>query len=431
MSTTSTSTELTDLGARTGAARSFVWGFVAQGFSSAVNFGLSVIAGRLLGPRGLGVVFIGFVAYQLVLGLQRGTITQPLVAQAAPLAARERDRLARSGLTVVLLSGSAASIAFALAGLAVGGDLGRGLLIFAPWIVAGLLQEFWKAVLFQEGKGRAGAFSDGTRLAVMALVLPLALSHRSDYFIVSAWGIAAAAGLGVGILSLRTPLGRPREALHWLRSDAWALGKWLGIREIVYHIGTYATVLALALVVGSTNLGGLRSAEALFSPFSLIAAALVLPALPALSRELAISRRAARRLALRINLIALALGGGYFAVMALLGSWLLTHLFGRSFARFDELIWPMATMQLLGAASFAFAVLLIAEKRGRTLVAAAIVGSTATFAFATALGAVSGVTGAAWGLTAAAAVSAIFVTLAAQIDGDKKQVLHRRREDTL
>ena len=419
MTTSSTSAELTDHDARTGGARGFLWGFVAQGFSSAVNFGLSVIAGRLLGPTGLGVVFIGFVAYQLILGLQRGGIIQPLVAHAAPLAARERERLARSGLTAVLLSGGVASIAFALAGLAVGGDLGRGLLIFAPWIVAGLLQEFWKAVLFQEGEGRAGAFSDGTRFVVMALVVPLAVIQRSDYVIVSAWGIAAAAGLGVGLLSLPISPGRPGEALNWLRRNAWALGKWLSIREIVYQVGAYATVVVLALVIGSENLGGLRSAEALFSPFSLIAAAFVLPALPALSQELAISRRAARRLALRMNLIALALGAGYFVVMAFHGSWLLTHIFGRSFARFDALIWPMATMQLLGAASFAFAVLLIAEKRGRTLVGVAIVGSTATFVLATGLGALTGVTGAAWGFAAATGVSTILVTLAVQFDDEK------------
>jgi O-antigen/teichoic acid export membrane protein len=133
-----------------------------------------------------------------------------------------------------------------------------------------------------------------------------------------------------------------------------------------------------------------------------------------------------------MNLIALVLGGGYFVVMALHGSWLLTHIFGSSFARFDELIWPMATMQLLGAGSFAFAVLLIAERRGRTLVGVAIVGSTATFVLATGFGALTGVIGAAWGFAAAAGVSAIVVTLAAQLDYEKRdRLLHRRREGLL
>lgn len=429
MSTPSTPAELSAINLlKTGTGRSYVWGFVAQGFSSAANFGLSVMAGRLLGPKGLGVVFIGFVAYQLVLGLQRGIIIQPLIAHAAPLAGAERHRLMKSGLTLVLLSGGVIGLALGLTGFAIGGDLGRSVVLFAPWVLAGLLQEFWKAVLFQEGKGRAGAFSDGTRFAVMVVLLPIALNHRSDYIIVGAWGIAAAAGLGVGIAALRIPLGRTQEALSWLRRDAWALGRWLGAREIVYQIGTYSTVLVLAVVIGSDNLGGLRSAEALFSPFSLIAAAFILPALPALSRELAISRRAAHRLALRISMVAVGLGAGYFLAMALVGRWLLTHLFGHTFSRFEGLIWPMATTQLLGAASFAFVVLLIAEKRGRALVVAAIIGSVTTFGFATGLGAANGVTGAAWGFTAAATVSAIFFVIAAWIQRGAGNASDVRRE---
>lgn len=414
MSTKSISTEQGDLGtAKAPAGRGFAWGFVAQGFSSAVNFGLSVMAGQLLGPKGLGVVFIGSVAYQFVLGLQRGIITQPLIAGGAPLTTPERHRLAQSGLTIVVVSGFVFAVAFGLAGFALGGDLGRGLLLFAPWTVAGLLQEFWKAVLFQEGKGRTSAVSEATRLTVMALLLPFALSHRNDYIIVGIWGIAAAIGFVVAFLGLRVPPGRPAEALSWLRHEAWELGRWLGAREIVYQLGTYSTVTALAVVIGSANLGGLRSAEALFSPFSLIAAAFLLPALPALSRELAISRRAAQRLALRISVVAVAIGAGYLAVMAVLGRWLLTHLFGRSFAPFGGLIWPMATAQLLGAASLAFGVLLIAETRGLVLLAAAIVGATTTFGFATSLGLTNGVTGAAWGFTIGAAVSAVFLVAAA------------------
>ena len=144
---------------------SFVWGLVTQVFSSGANFGLTVIAARLLGPAGLGVVFIGFAAYQLVLGLQRAIVTQPLVAEASARRAAERRRLAGYGATAVLASGLAASVGFATAGLIVGGDIGRGLLVFAPWIVPALLQEFWKALLFQEGRGRPAAMSDGARVA--------------------------------------------------------------------------------------------------------------------------------------------------------------------------------------------------------------------------------------------------------------------------
>ena len=74
-------------------------GLVAQVFSSPTNFALTVVAGRLLGPAGLGVVVVGFSVYQLVAGLQRAIVMQPIVADAAPRGATERRWLADSGLS--------------------------------------------------------------------------------------------------------------------------------------------------------------------------------------------------------------------------------------------------------------------------------------------------------------------------------------------
>src|SRR5438876_9377658 len=93
MSTPSTQPELTGVDvSETAGARIFVWGFVAQALASAVSFGLTVMAGRRLGPRGLRGVYIGFVSHQLVLGLQRGIVAHPLVVHAAPPASVARRR---------------------------------------------------------------------------------------------------------------------------------------------------------------------------------------------------------------------------------------------------------------------------------------------------------------------------------------------------
>jgi O-antigen/teichoic acid export membrane protein len=120
-------------------------------------------------------------------------------------------------------------------------------------------------------------------------------------------------------------------------------------------------------------------------------------------------------LALRISGFAVAVGAGYFLIMVVVGDWVLVHLFGRSFAPYDVLIWPMAVTQLLSACSFPFSVLLIAERRGRVLLVSGVVWCVATFGFAAALGAATGVTGAAWGFTAAAAASAVYLVAAARV----------------
>jgi O-antigen/teichoic acid export membrane protein len=103
------------------------------------------------------------------------------------------------------------------------------------------------------------------------------------------------------------------------------------------------------------------------------------------------------------------LGLAYFLLMALIGPWLLTFLFGAEFSSYDDLVWPMAMTQLAYAATYSFNLLLFAENRGAAAFAAGATWAFATFACATALGAAYGVSGAAWGLAAGAAIGSVLV----------------------
>jgi O-antigen/teichoic acid export membrane protein len=396
-------------GLEAGIRGNFAWAFVGQAFSSATNFALTLGAGRLLGPSGLGIVVIGYAAYQLIAGLARAILTQPVIAHSASLQAAERHWFARVCMTIVAGAGVLASLVLAGVGLAVGGSLGRGVLIFAPWVLVSLLQEFWKAILFQEGRGGAAATSDAVRFGVLALTLPVALTWKNDYVVVSAWGLGAAAGLLVAVGFYRVRPEGLTVAIEAWRSRASRLGRWLGAREVVYQLFTYATILTLALILGTRNVGGLRSAEALFSPFSLIAAALVLPALPALSRAAAVSDVTARRLAFRVGTVATAAGLAYIVPMLFVGHWLLGHLFGQSFSPFGGLVWAMASAQVFSAAGFSFTVLLSAERRGQASFVAGLISAAASFAFATALAAANGVTGAAWGMAVGSGIGSLTV----------------------
>jgi O-antigen/teichoic acid export membrane protein len=65
--------------AGTGIRGQVLWGVIDQGCSSAVNFGLTVVAARLLGPEGVGAVCIGFTVYLVALGLLSALVGDPLV----------------------------------------------------------------------------------------------------------------------------------------------------------------------------------------------------------------------------------------------------------------------------------------------------------------------------------------------------------------
>jgi hypothetical protein len=80
--------------------RDFAWGFASQGASSVTNLGLSLLAGRLLGPSDLGAIFVGFSFYLLAMGFQRSLITDPHLAATASLDEDARRGATRSALTM-------------------------------------------------------------------------------------------------------------------------------------------------------------------------------------------------------------------------------------------------------------------------------------------------------------------------------------------
>jgi O-antigen/teichoic acid export membrane protein len=387
------------------------WGLVDQGFSSATNFGLTVVAGRLVGPKGLGVVYIGFAIYLLVLSFQRALVTDPLVVSSAALSGARRTAAGRAALTLVLGAGMVSSLLMAALGLVVPGPVGRGLLLFAPWMVLGLVQDFWRALLFRDGRGAAAAFNDGVWLAGMALAIPFAWAARSQWAIVATWGVGASLGGLVGFAQTKLRPRRSQAAWRWWRREAMALGRWLGVENALIAAQTQLLVVLLAAMLGAHDVGGLRAMEAVFAPTTLVGEAMGLPGLPLLSRSLATSFATARRWATRLSLVTLALVAAYLLATGAFRSQLLSVVFGDEFRRFDHLVVPIGLGQLLFAAGSGYWLLAKAASRGRALVVARLVGSTTALGTAAGLAAVNGITGAAWGMTAGVGLGAAVIAV--------------------
>src|SRR3954451_6512437 len=86
-----------------------MWGVADQAASSFTNFGLSVLAGRLLGSEGLGVVFLGFAMYLLALSGVRGLIMEPFVVATSAMNEVEQRAATRACTTLVVIAGIATS----------------------------------------------------------------------------------------------------------------------------------------------------------------------------------------------------------------------------------------------------------------------------------------------------------------------------------
>jgi Cu/Ag efflux pump CusA len=95
-----------------------------------------------------------------------------------------------------------------------------------------------------------------------------------------------------------------------------------------------------------------------FAPLSVLGPAITLPGLPSMTRSYHASLHTARSLATRLSLTVGGLTALYTLALAAGGGAALTFLFGDRFASFTSLIVPVATGQLLAAASIGFIILL-------------------------------------------------------------------------
>jgi O-antigen/teichoic acid export membrane protein len=386
--------------------KAVAWGFIDQALSSATNFGLSVLAGRLLGPQGLGTVFLAFSVYLIALMLQRSLVTETLLAVTSALDPEERAKTAGHGLTMSLLGAVLATgLVMALA-MVTTGAIGTALFLIAPWLVGALVQDFWRSLLFREGRASVAAANDAVWLVVMALAVPICWKIGTDSAVMAAWGLGACGGAVVGFWQTRVLPSRVRDSWAWWSKKAWPFGRWNAATSIVGAVGSNIEAFVLVGIIGASALGGFRAVQSLFAPLSLIAPAVGLPGLPAIARAYADDFHRARSLALGISGIAVAASIGFFAFLFLGGWRLLTALFGADFEQYRDLMFPVAIGQMFAAASVGFELLIKVQQRGRFLLFSRL--------FVVVFGLVLVATGAAaFGLTGAAWATAVWLLLRA------------------
>lgn len=398
---------------RSASVVSLSWGLIDQVFSSATNFVLAVLAGRSAGPNGLGVVFVGFSAYVAILTMQRALVTDPLIVVSAPKAPQERAAADRRALTVVISTATMSTAVLVLLGLLFRTSVGEGLLIFAPWLIGALVQDFWRAILFRDRRGAAAALNDGVWAMVMAISIPLLLLVHDNWVVVLTWGIGALAGGVLGFIQTALRPTALTASAHWWKGHAWPLARWLGLEAALLVVQGQVVVFALVAILGTADVGGLRAVLAVFSPISLLAQAISFPGLPMLRTMAVRSRRLARTWALRLSAIGVGLVLAYLVILLALPRHLVGVVFGTAFDQFDGLIAPVGAAQVLIAGSLGLSLLVKAEGRMRALLFSRLIPAIATVVLAVALAFSGGITAATWGMTVAIAMWSIGIVLIA------------------
>ena len=384
-------------------ALSVGWGFAAQACSSATNFGLAIIAGHILGPGGLGRISVGFAAYFALLGFERALVTDPLIASSSARTALEQRASARHAVTVGFLAALPAAAGLAGLGLVLPAQIGRGMLLFAPWLVPALIQDLGRSIVFRDRRNHSSAFSDATWLMTMLVVSPLAFVFRSDWLVTGTWGVGALAGALVAITQIGwRPTTVPR-ALRWWKSRAWRFGRWLGAQQVLYTAATFTTVVALAGILGAQDYGGLRAIQSILAPLTLLGPAMALPGLPLVVRALDTSPRRGLVIAAHLAALTMVATLAYVVLIYQLPG-ALSLFFGREFLHFRSIIIPIGVGQVIAAPAFGLTLFLMAEQRGAGLLLVNTLNAGLYLAFAVVFGSAYGLHGAAWAYAASSAI---------------------------
>jgi O-antigen/teichoic acid export membrane protein len=384
-------------------AASVRYGVVAQGCSSATNFGLVVIAGHILGPSGVGTLVVGFTAYLVLLGFQRGLVSDPLVVGSSVVVPAERRAHTSFAVTLSLVGAVPAAGTLAGIGLLLPEQLGRGMLLFAPWIVPALLQDLGRSIVFRDRTQRSTAFSDATWLLTMIATAPLAFVIGSDLAVVACWGVGSVSGAVVALRQIRWRPAPLRGAIVWWKAEALPFGRWLWMAGALYNVAMYSSVLALIGILGTREFGGLSAVQSAFAPLSLLAPALSLPGLPLVSRLVSDSPRRGLLVALRLGALITLLTGIYVGVLSTFPG-LLTFFFGNEFTEFGSIVAPIGVGQILMAPTFALTLFLKAQQRGRVLFWSVSFYVVLNVIIAVSLASLFGLNGAAWAGAVAASV---------------------------
>lgn len=251
------------------------WTAVDQVFSAVSNVVISLAVARAGGASALGEFQVAFAIWVVVMGFLRQLVAEPYLALQ-----RGAEGAKRWVLGATLVYAAPLSVAVALAGV----------LLDAPHVTAvGFMliplcvEEIGRYVFFRRGQPRLAALLDGVWVAWSVAMWPVVVGGGSRTAVL-AWGSGGLAGAGVAVLLLRWLPKSPPASYTWWQRNLSNLGGYLTAAGMAFTIGTQGAVLGIAWLLGTGDLGRLRSVLILLGPITLLRTAVGFYAVPRVAR---------------------------------------------------------------------------------------------------------------------------------------------------
>ncbi len=267
------------------AGRRVAWGLLDQVLASGSNFVVTILAARSLSASGFGGFALAMSVCIVTVFLVRGMASDPLsTAHASDEPARLRAAVRASGGTAVLLALVVAA-GTAVAGVLIGGGLGRVLLALAVTLPGMALQDFVRYALIVDKRARDTFVNDLVWFVVQFPLIAVAIALDTGAAgLVLAWGIGGNLAAALGLLQLRTALGGPGQMRVWLRRhrDLWPF---FVLDNLVYQATNLVLVVVISAVTSLAQVGGFRAAMTVYAPLAILGRGIVGVAVPELARH--------------------------------------------------------------------------------------------------------------------------------------------------
>jgi O-antigen/teichoic acid export membrane protein len=381
------------------------WGVADQGLSSLTNFVIGIVVARTLGLEGFGAFGLAFVAYQIVVGLARAVVAQPLLIRYSGVETDRWRRGAAAGAGMSLLIALLSVPILVLVGVLTTGSIREAFLALAIVLPGMIVQDAWRFAFFADHRGRSAFVNDllwGV-FQIAALTLAASVGATTVWWAVLAWGGGATIAALLGVIQAGVA-PRITASRAWTHEHRDLLPPYIG--EFAAQILAGQLMLySIGWIAGLAAVGALRGANVLLGPIHVIVQGTYLVAVPEAVHLLRTDLRKFVAFCIGASAVLGAVGIGWTAMLVLIPQEFGVALLGEVWDAALEIvpIWGVAFAVVNLAAGAAIGLRAMAAAR-RTLNAAAV-ASVGSFAGANIGALAGGVVGAAWGYLATWVVS--------------------------
>jgi O-antigen/teichoic acid export membrane protein len=277
------------------ASRRLSWGVADQAMSSVSNFAVNIYIARTLGAVSYGAFALAYVTYGFAVNASRGLGTDPLLVRFSGTNTPTWRQAVASCTGTATVVGVVTGACALVAGVLFSGTTRLAFLALGLTLPGLLLQDSWRFAFFAHGRGRQAFLNDTiwTVTLLPALVYLRRTGHANVFWLVLAWGAAAAVAAAVGPLQARV-LPKVTDAWSWV-SKHRDLGPRYLAEGTLNSSQSQLRNYGVGLILGLAAVGYVQAASTLMGPFMVIFFGMGLVLLPEAARIL---RNSPRHLAL-------------------------------------------------------------------------------------------------------------------------------------